>query len=132
MGAENLQVQTRPKPSRKKIFTYLRLIFTNFDKKWMLKAKIVDFKPHIVILNPIAVSNILMGKNCGYPPQKKIAENSRKIAEIAENCGKLWKLRKNCGPHPPPCRLLDKAGLYTRGARKKGYLILKKPHVCFR
>ncbi len=54
----------------------------------MFKAKIVDFKPHIMILNPllkIAVSNIPMGKNCGNPP--KIAENCgklRKIAEIAE------------------------------------------------
>jgi hypothetical protein len=61
----------------------------------MFKAKIVDTKPHIVILNPflkIAVSNIPMGKNCGSPP--KIAENCGKIAEIAE---KLRKLRKNCG-----------------------------------
>ncbi len=71
----------------------------------MFKAKIVDFKPHTMILNPflkIAVSNIPIRK-IAVAPQKlrKIAENCGKLRKIADITEKLRKLRENCGPQSP-------------------------------
>ncbi len=88
-GAKNLQIQTKPKPSRKK-FTFLWSIFTNFDKKWMFKAQIGNF----------------WTTYCDFEPLLKIAVSNILVVESWEKkFGKLWKNWGNCGKiaDPPAC-----------------------------
>jgi hypothetical protein len=51
-GQKKIRSLNKAKTQQKINFTHLSSIFTIFDKKRMFKIQIVDFKPHIAILNP--------------------------------------------------------------------------------
>ncbi len=48
-GPQKIQVRTKPNPSRKYNVTHLRSLIKKMDVK---NKYIMDFKPHVVILNP--------------------------------------------------------------------------------